>query len=121
MSYCRWSSDDYQCDVYCYADCGGGYTTHVASARYVFKSPLPAPVPFDKGHVTEWMERHNEVSQMLRIAEVKPIGLEYDGKTFNDATAQEAAETLAMLKDAGYNVPQYVIDAFEEEGDEETK
>lgn len=30
MSYCRWSSDDFECDLYCYADVRGGYTTHVA-------------------------------------------------------------------------------------------
>lgn len=31
MSYCRFSSEDYQCDVYAYADVAGGYTIHVAA------------------------------------------------------------------------------------------
>lgn len=29
MSYCRWSSDNFKCDVYVYADVSGGWTTHV--------------------------------------------------------------------------------------------
>lgn len=33
MSYCRWSSDNFECDLYCYSDVNGGYTTHVAGRR----------------------------------------------------------------------------------------
>ncbi len=33
MSYCRWSSDNTNCDLYCYEDCSGGFTTHVAGFR----------------------------------------------------------------------------------------
>jgi len=35
MSYCRWSSDNWQCDLYCYDDISGGITTHVAGYRCV--------------------------------------------------------------------------------------
>lgn len=40
MSYCRWSSMNWMCDVYVYEDVGGGWTTHVAGRRRA----LP-PVP----------------------------------------------------------------------------
>lgn len=40
MSYCRWSSMNWMCDVYVYADCNGGWTTHVASARRMMP-PIP--------------------------------------------------------------------------------
>lgn len=33
MSYCRFSSDGFNCDVYVYEDCAGGWTTHVAANR----------------------------------------------------------------------------------------
>ena len=37
MSYCRWSSDDFQCDVYVYESVAGGFVTHVAANRVVFR------------------------------------------------------------------------------------
>jgi hypothetical protein len=40
MSYCRFSSLNMMCDVYVYQGCGGGWTTHVASAR-----PVIPPIP----------------------------------------------------------------------------
>jgi hypothetical protein len=39
MSYCRWSSDHFDCDVYVYEDVSGGWTTHVAGRRR--RNPLP--------------------------------------------------------------------------------
>ena len=116
MSYCRWSSDDYQCDVYCYGDVSGGYTTHVAGRRHMIDlSTLPPPIPFTVEHQDEWMARHKALMALLEGADTKPIGLPYDGQSFNDPTAGEAAERLKMLKEVGYNVPQYAIDALLEE------
>lgn len=40
MSYCRWSSMNWQCDVYVYEDVSGGWTTHVAGSRRLF-GPIP--------------------------------------------------------------------------------
>jgi hypothetical protein len=31
LSYCRWSSDNFRCELYCYQDTCGGWTTHVAA------------------------------------------------------------------------------------------
>lgn len=113
MSYCRFSSDDFQCDVYVYEDCAGGWTTCVASNRRVYKEALPPEVEIDD--VDSWMERYKKVNKMLDESDLVPIGLEYDGAHFNDNTPGECAGTLKMLKAAGYNVPQYAIDALEEE------
>ena len=33
MAFCRWSSLQKACDLYLYADAGGGYTCHVASTK----------------------------------------------------------------------------------------
>ena len=42
MSYCRWSSDDFQSDVYVYEDCRGPWVVHVAGRRHVISlSGLP--------------------------------------------------------------------------------
>ncbi len=40
MSYCRWSSMNWMCDVYVYEDVGGGWTTHVAELRRAIP-PVP--------------------------------------------------------------------------------
>ena len=37
MSYCRWSSDDFQCDIYCY--CGGDYIIHITADGKPLKFP----------------------------------------------------------------------------------
>ncbi len=115
MSYCRWSSDDFQCDVYCYESVHGYFSTQVAASRPVLDGTLPQPVPFDEEHLEEWMARHELVMKWVEAAERRPIGLPYDGQEFEDHDAASAAARLQMLKDAGYNVPQYAIDALLEE------
>lgn len=119
MSYCRFSSDDFQCDVYVYASVYGGYQTHVAGSRYVYKQPLPPQVPFDKEHIDAWMKRDRKVKKMLDEASIVPIGLPHDGECFADEMAADAAKRLQALKEIGYNVPQYAIDALLTEAKED--
>lgn len=115
MSYCRWSDEDYQCDVYCYASVSGYYVTHVASNRLVLDVQLPPAVPITAETLGKVSERRGAVMEWLESAESRPIGLPHDGETFQDADADEAADTLQKLKDAGYNVPQYAIDSLRAE------
>lgn len=116
MSYCRWSSDDFQCDVYVYEDVYGVFTTHVAGNRKTLpKDQIPEPVQFDVNNIEAFIEREEKVAQLLEVIERKSIGLKHDGETFNDPDAGSCAATLIMLKDCGYNVPQYAIDALLEE------
>jgi hypothetical protein len=115
MSYCRWSSDDSQCDVYVYEDCAGGFTTHVAGRRRVFKEPLPPVVPMDEELKDEYFERYGKVNKMVDEAELVDIDLPYAGESFNDDTAGECADRLEELRGIGYIVPQYAIDALREE------
>lgn len=89
MSYCRFSSDLWQCDVYVYEDCDGGWTTHVASARL----------------------RH-EPPQALRDMQVNS-GEEFRARWH----AQE--EWLEEIRASGLNVPQYAIDALREEHEDD--
>lgn len=120
MSYCRWSNDDFQCDLYVYADVSGGWTIHVAGNRPVYKEPLPPPIPLTIENVRAWHDRMQRVSDMLERAERAPIGLPYDGKTFSDDRDGTVA-TLKMLKDVGYRFPFDIIDiiASEEENEGE--
>lgn len=115
MSYCRFSSDDFQCDVYVYEDCYGGWTTHVASCHRVFREPLPPVIEWSEDNHEAFCERDTRVMEMVDKAELVPIGLPHDGAFFNDETPGECAERLKELKAMGYLVPQYAIDALLEE------
>lgn len=98
MSYCRVGTKEngVMSDVYTYADVGGGWTTHVAENRYVGPELFP-DFPADEHYV--------------------PIGLPFDGYSFNDPTPGATADRLLRLRDAGYNVPQSAINRlrYEEE------
>ena len=114
MSYCRWSNDDFHCDVYVYEE-ETVFMIHVASSRYQFKEPISAPVSPTKDGMNAWMARHRELSRMVGEADIVTIGLPHDGESFSFDTADECADELVRLKALGYNVPQYVIDQLREE------
>lgn len=115
MSYCRWSSDGFLSDVYCYADIFGGYTTHVADNRLIKDQAYPPPVDFNRDHPEEWMEWNQRLTSWLKSAKREPLGLAHDGESFNDPTPGEAADRLEMLRAAGYHVPQSAIDRLRAE------
>lgn len=116
MSYCRFSCDDFQCDVYVYADVAGGWTTHVANRRHDRGGlQFPEPVPFDEAHIEAWLERYHEVGRLLERCPLVPIGLEYDGATFSDPTPGACADRLEQLEKAGYRVPASAIEQLRAE------
>ena len=140
MSYCRWSSDNFMCDVYVYEDVNGGWTTHMAGNR-----PMLPPIPelplswlpkingeFDSetrtvrypnkwraafAYVvcTVWVWSHRIHFWSLSLIPRRDIGLPHDGESFNDPTPSDCADRLEMLRRMGYRVPQRVIDALRSE------
>lgn len=114
MSYCRFSDDDYQCDVYCYEDVLGGFTTHVAGSRPVINTWLPPKVAY-ADDPQAWLQRHWMLQSAIEHAERQPIGLLFDGETFNDPDADSAADRLQWLWEMGYNVPRRAIEALRNE------
>jgi len=96
MSYCRWSSGDWNCDLYCYEDARGGWTTHVAENRY--KYPLKANTEF----------RHLEKNLVK-------IDLPHAGETFNDPTLKAFRQRLVTLREIGYIFPDGVFQEVDEE------
>ena len=122
MSLCRWSSNNYQCDLYCYEDTSGGYTTHVANSRH---ANLP------KVSLDDVMKADGDAQQreLLKIyqqwaadldQEMIPLGLPYDGQSFNDPDLESFLARVTMLRDAGYRVPDYVFEAIKEDMESDT-
>ena len=117
MSYCRWSSDNFNCDLYCYEDASGGWTTHVAGNRTVEKAPELSdvlPLTTEEG-IAAWVAARKVQSDWLMTAERRPIGLPNDGKTFNDPTLEDFRERIVGLIAEGYRVPDYVLTRIDEE------
>lgn len=117
MSYCRWSSDNWQCDLYCYEDCYGGWTTHVAGNRLVGDIPkanFPGPNATDADW-TEFNKAHDAQMKWLETAKREDIGLPHDGESFNDPTLAEFKQRLLALRSIGYRFPDYVLEEVDQE------
>lgn len=109
MSYCRWSSDDWTCELYCYEDVSGGWTTHVAGNRVVGEIPK-APFSMLKDDPDGWLVANRKQMDFLETAKREDIGLPYDGQSFNDPTLEDFLERLLHLKKVGYRFPDYVLE-----------
>lgn len=112
MSYCRWSSDDFSCDIYCY-ESEVGYMVHVASQRVV--GDVPKLTSWSHENTDEYFQNYYKQMEFMETAEYGPINLPCDGETFCFDTAADCAFKLIELKDMGYNVPQHAIDSLMEE------
>jgi len=113
MSYCRWSSDDWKSDIYCYFDCGGYYAIHVAGRRHVEELP-PADHLFGV-NLDEWFEAHKKQMAILENAHYEDIDLPHAGESFREKTAEECLKRLLELRELGYHVPESAIEGIREE------
>lgn len=113
MSYCRFSSNNWDCDVYCYEDVDGGYTTHVAGNKVVGEIPK-VPI-FGTISNEEWMKAYEKQSEFIMNCQRKPIGLLHDGESFNDPGLQSFLDRLLYLQKLGYTVPDYVVKTIQYE------
>lgn len=114
MSYCRWSSLNWMCDVYCYEDVSGGWITHVAGNRRI-REPVPGDADITTSTPEKWAEAHQQTMVDLENIPLEPIGLAHDGETFNDPTLESFRDRLHMLREAEYIVPDYVFEEIKEE------
>jgi len=106
VSYCRFSSDNWKSDVYCYKDVYGGYVTQVAGRRYTVDFP---PMPDSGAPGEEWMRGYRAHLDAVAAAELRPIGLACDGQAFLDATLDDLLTRLLDLQRMGYHVPESAL------------
>ncbi len=120
MSYCRWSSMNFRCDVYAYASVHGGYMVHIA--QYRAKPDVPKVPPLSKESLEDgsYMAAQKEQFAFLDSEDSRePIGLPLDGQTFNLPTAVEFKAKMQELRDMGYAFPDGVLEAIDEDIAEE--
>jgi hypothetical protein len=120
VSYCRFSSDDFQCDVYVWADVDDTWRTMVAGRRWIFDK-LPEPValpspPTDIDH--PWFKRLDRLQDMRgdpAHGHWLDLPTPEGGDSYRHATPGECADNLERLRGLGFNVPQEAIDALRRE------
>jgi hypothetical protein len=120
MSYCRWSCDNFKCDLYCY-ESESGFVTHVASVKIVGTVPHCSLKMLIDGTAEEYIAAHKIQSEFIESAEKSPIGLPFDGQTFRDPDILSFRDRLISLREAGYHFPSYVIEQIDEELAENAK
>jgi len=124
MSYCRWSSDNWMCDVYVY-EAEIGFTIHVAGSKYVDEIPKVPPMPHEgtDEQWDEWFKLYNAQMEAVKKSakNMKKIGGIYDGQTFICDDQKATIEKLRDIKEHGYNVPEFVFESLQEEIDETSK
>lgn len=115
MSYCRWSTNSFRCDVYVYA-AQDNWVIHVAGNKLVFPEDLPDEPSLED--IDGWLEHFRLVQQLIDKVQRVPLNLGHDGETFELGSPGECADTLAMLADCGYRVPVGVIAELRQEQSE---
>jgi hypothetical protein len=116
MSYCRFSADNYRCDLYIYDHYAGGITIHVAGSRYVADTPIPEiPDGWHKLPPDEMKAAWDAQAAWIKAARMEPINLPHAGATFNNLDPDQAVERVKDLRRLGYNFPDFVLTALEDE------
>lgn len=113
MSYCRWSSNDWDCDLYCYEHVGGYFAIHVAGNRTVGEIPK-VPWILDTPNDVWLAARHAQMA-FLETAERVNIGLPHDGETFEEPDLESFRSRIVYLRGLGYHCPDGVLEAIDEE------
>lgn len=110
MSFCRWSSDNFTCDLYCY-ESDFGFVTHVAGVKLVETVP---PLVWDKGPEELYQTYRAQAEALKKVTRV-PIGLPYDGQSFTDPDLESFLARVEHLRATGYRVPDHVFEEIKEE------
>jgi hypothetical protein len=117
MAYCRWSSMNWRCDLYCYEDVSGGWTTHVAGRRRVGEIPDDRFADFVAKKITveEYMALHRAQMDALEKTQLVDIDLPHAGETFSDPTLEAFKDRLLYLRGVGYVFPDHVLEEIDAE------
>lgn len=117
MSYCRWSSLNWRCDLYCYEDTSGMYVIHVAANTREGKWPEYPPFALMAGKIKEeeYAEKRREFDIAFDKSTLVPITLPFAGETFEEPTLQTFRARLLELRALGYRFPDHMLTTIEEE------
>lgn len=113
MSYCRWSSDNFNCDLYCFEHCGGWYQTYTAGSRHrawlrVFNWLTDKRLRYQDGTHAFRVERF-QTWRWPHWLTHKPIRLPNAAKAFEDPTEEAMFARILALHREGFRVPKELL------------
>lgn len=119
MSYCRWSSDNWQCDVYAY-EADYGIVVDVAQRHRMFDPVYPYPLDSLYETLTnQGMEAAQTLMDRQQLAVDHshwiPLNPRYAGKNYYNLTKYEAANLLKTMKENGIHIPNSAIETLNQE------
>lgn len=114
MSWCRWSSMDFQCDLYVY-ESHDGVEVHVGANRFDIDRDAVPPYVSILDDLDAWHTRHLALQKMLDEADRQPIGLPFDGQHRTFYSLEEAADWIDELVALGYIIPEGMTDDMRSE------
>lgn len=112
MSVCRWSSDDFRCDLYVYS-AEEGYACHVATMRHDWEPPeggdrallaLAGKIPSE-----EWMDRYRHYHDALDAAPMVPVESPYAGCWWEGLEEEDLWPLIVALSESGCHVPESLL------------
>lgn len=122
MSYCRWSSDNFKCDIYAYESCHGGFDIWIASNRIVGEPPKGGYGLIlednSKENIEKFVEQERARSKWMDSCKREPIELPFVGDHFNEPDLESFYNRMIKLRGIGYNFPDYVLETIKEEMNE---
>lgn len=120
---------DWRCDLYCFGDVTGGYTTYTAAYRRkgdIYPAPEMDISDFNQLNKEEqnawannWAKEYRKHMDSVEATELVPLELPHAGECFSDATPLEFYKRLVHLKSLGYIFPEEVFAEVEKEYEEE--
>lgn len=118
MAFCRFSDDDYRCEVYIYESDEGDYVVHVAGQRVQWDPPKPNP--YDPEQIRKLsdkkvLEAEKRYQHLLRSAPKEKIELPFAGRSFREEEIEAVIVRVQLLKELGYRIPDWVLEALDEE------
>lgn len=117
MSYCRWSTDNFNCDIYAY-ESDSGFQIHICSGRYkgeIPKTDMSFLQDGSKESISRYMQTSQIQSDYLKTCGTKPINLPLAGESFTLPDLQSFYDKMVELKEIGYRFPDYVLECIKEE------
>lgn len=124
MSYCRWSSMNFACDIYAYESVGDFWQIHVAGNRTVGIEAIPKLPNWPGRDATpearaEWPHAYATASkaqsEFLETAERVDIDLPFAGTSIQCATLEDFKAKLIELRNIGYLFPDGLIEEIDAE------
>ena len=115
MSVCRWSSDDYGCDLYIYS-AADGYSCHVATKKYDWVPPEGTTMKellllAGKIDSEEWQNRSSRYHDALDAAPMSAVESAYAGQSWTGLSEEELWPLVLCLHASGCRVPRSVLQA----------